>query len=339
MSEGRRSVPVMTAIATASTLLTDAAQAGGAPLDVPVELPVEALDAPRPGRASSLSPSRASDFMSCPLRYRFRVIDRLPEPPSPAATRGTLVHAVLERLFDLAPAERTVEAAVELVGPAWESLLDEEPERAGLFDDAAGLQTWLGSARGLLDAYFALEDPQRLAPAARELLVEHELASGLHLRGIVDRLDESPTGLLRVVDYKTGSAPSVDFEARALFQLKFYALVLWRTRGVVPAELVLLYLGGSAQRLRYQPDADELARFERTLEALWAAIQRAHETGDWRPRQSKLCDWCDHQALCPAFGGTPPPLPVDVTLGAPEAEGRTRTAERPTAPGSEPSAA
>ncbi|NLG21049.1 MAG: PD-(D/E)XK nuclease family protein, partial [Actinomycetales bacterium] len=47
----------------------------------------------------ALSPSRASDFMQCPLLYRFRVIDRLPEPPSAAAARGTLVHAALERVF------------------------------------------------------------------------------------------------------------------------------------------------------------------------------------------------------------------------------------------------
>ena len=52
-------------------------------------------------RVRALSPSRASDFMNCPLLYRFRVVDRLPEAPSPAATRGTVVHTVLERLFDL----------------------------------------------------------------------------------------------------------------------------------------------------------------------------------------------------------------------------------------------
>jgi len=39
---------------------------------------------PAPG-IGSLSPSRASDFKTCPLLYRFRSIDRLPEPPSPAA--------------------------------------------------------------------------------------------------------------------------------------------------------------------------------------------------------------------------------------------------------------
>ena len=65
----------------------------------------------------SLSPSRAGDFLTCPLLYRYRVIDRLPEPPSPAAVRGTLVHSVLERLFDAAAADRTPEAARALVEP------------------------------------------------------------------------------------------------------------------------------------------------------------------------------------------------------------------------------
>ena len=60
---------------------------------------------------AALSPSRASDFKNCPLLYRFRVVDRLPSAPSPAAARGTLVHAVLERLFDLPARERTIEAA------------------------------------------------------------------------------------------------------------------------------------------------------------------------------------------------------------------------------------
>src|SRR5699024_12653378 len=54
----------------------------------------------RSNRALSLSPSRARDVMQCPLLYRFRAVDELPEPPSSAATRGTLVHSVLEKVFD-----------------------------------------------------------------------------------------------------------------------------------------------------------------------------------------------------------------------------------------------
>ncbi|MEW2359526.1 PD-(D/E)XK nuclease family protein [Spirillospora sp. NPDC029432] len=261
----------------------------------------------------SLSPSRAGDFMTCPLLYRFRVIDRIPERPSAAAVRGTLVHAVLERLYDL-PAERRVAAeALELLGPQWERLLAAEPELATLFGEGASGEAeraaWLEQARSMVERYFTLEDPRRLEPAEREVFVETVLDSGLKLRGYIDRVDVAPSGDVRIVDYKTGAAPRADFEARALFQMKFYALVLWRRQGRVPRLLQLMYLG-NGEVLRYEPDEADLLATERKVEALWAAIRRAMETGEWRHRRSRLCDWCDHQSRCPGFGGTPPPLPA-----------------------------
>ena len=266
----------------------------------------------------TLSPSRASDFMTCPLLYRFRTIDRLPERPSPEATRGTVVHAVLERLFDLPPAERTPAQAVALLYPQWEELLSVEPEVASLFEDDAdgsALRAWLVSAEELVRRYFSLEDPTRLEPAERELYVETTLDSGLCLRGYVDRLDRAPgTGALRVVDYKTGNAPREGFEQRAMFQMRFYALVLWRLHGQVPKLLQLVYLG-SGEILRYEPDEADLRATERKLAALWRAIERAVESGDWRPNPTRMCDWCDHKARCPAYGGTPPPLPVNTGPG------------------------
>ncbi len=258
----------------------------------------------------ALSPSRAGDFMTCPLLYRFRVIDRLPEPPSPAAARGTLVHAVLERLFDQPAAERTVPAARGLLEPEWQRLLSEDPELAQMFAGDAERDTWWADAHAMLDRYFALEDPRRLEPARRELYVETLLDSGLLLRGYIDRLDIAPNGDVRVVDYKTGTAPRVEFEARALFQMKFYALVLWRERGQVPRLLQLMYLG-NGEILRYAPDEADLRATQRKTEAIWRAVERARSRADWRPRTSRICDWCAHKALCPAFGGTPPPLPVE----------------------------
>ncbi|GAA3558065.1 RecB family exonuclease [Nonomuraea rosea] len=257
----------------------------------------------------ALSPSRAGDFMTCPLLYRFRVIDQLPEKPSQAAVRGTVVHAVLERLYDLPAPRRDVRAALELLEPQWERLLAGDPQYAAMFADDAEQAEWLTQARGMLERYFTLEDPTRLEPAERELYVEAVLDGGLMLRGYVDRLDVAPTGEVRVVDYKTGSAPGRDFEAKALFQMKFYALVLWRLRGQVPRLLQLVYLGGQGEVLRYAPDEADLLATERKVMALWAAIERSLETGEWRARRSRLCDWCDHQALCPEFGGTPPPVP------------------------------
>jgi putative RecB family exonuclease len=273
------------------------------------EAPAPAVEPAPPVRAA-LSPSRASDFMQCPLLYRFRVVDRLPQAPSSAAARGTLVHSVLERLFDLPADQRTYDAARDLLQPQWEELLAAEPELATLFpdDDGAALATWLSGAGGLLTTWFALEDPTRLEPAERELYVETQLEDGLVLRGYVDRLDVAPDGQVRVVDYKTGRSPSELFETKALFQMRFYALVLWKLRGVVPAMLQLVYLG-NGEVVRYSPDEHELLATERKVRALWSAIARAAETGDWRPSKSRLCDWCDFQAICPEWGGTPPPLP------------------------------
>ncbi len=259
----------------------------------------------------ALSPSRAGDFLSCPLLYRFRTIDKLPEPFSPDAVRGTVVHKVLEDLFDLPASERTPDRAQTMLAPAWESLVAEEPGLGAMFPDdgeGAAVAGWLSSCRTVLDRYFTLEDPRRLEPAERELYVETLLESRLLLRGFVDRIDVAPDGAIRVVDYKTGRSPGEMFEAKALFQMKFYALVIWRTRGVVPAMLQLVYLG-NGELLRYVPDERDLLATERKVEAIWRAIRRADESGDWQPSPGRLCDWCAHRAICPAWGGTPPPLP------------------------------
>ncbi len=344
------------------------------------ELPVVPDDfAPLPvAIVGSLSPSRASDFKTCPLLYRFRSIDRLPETPTRDATRGTVVHAVLEHLYDLPAADRTLDRALATVTPQWQALLAERPELAQLFPDdpatdqlpleastAAAepvavtepadpasaqpadpasaepadrpvveppadseLGRWLASARQLVANYFELEDPRFLEPAAREELVEVVL-DGLRLRGYIDRLDVSPAGDIRIVDYKTGSIPREAFEAKALFQMKFYALVLWRTRGVVPRQLRLMYLS-DIDTLSYQPEEQELARFEKTLQAIWKAIATASLTGDFRASPSRLCGWCSHHQLCPAQGGTPPPFPVGALAGAtePTTERDAATADR-----------
>jgi putative RecB family exonuclease len=194
----------------------------------------------------------------------------------------------------------------------WAALCAAEPALPGaLFPGGAedpGLAAWLGSAGALVEAWFACEDPRRVEPEARELLVEVELPSGLPLRGYVDRLDTTPEGRMRVVDYKTGSPPPESGEARALFPMKFYSLALMLLRGRAPEEVRLVYLGGG-EVWSYRPEAGELRRFAATLEALWAAVREAGATGEFHPSPSRSCEWCAHRVRCPAWGGTPPPYP------------------------------
>jgi putative RecB family exonuclease len=277
----------------------------------PVPSPAERVSTPVDGVdvLGALSPSRAGDFMTCPLMYRYRTIDRLPEAPSPDAARGTLVHKVLEDLFDLPAPERTPERAADMLAPAWDAILEVEPALAEMFgDDGPDVAAWMASCRTVLERYFDLEDPRRLEPAERELYVESLLESRLLLRGFVDRIDVAPDGRIRITDYKSGRSPAEGFEAKALFQMRFYALVVWRLRGIVPSVLQLIYLG-NGEIVRYEPDEQDLLATERKVEALWRAITLAQATGDWRPRPSRLCDWCSFHEYCPTKGGTVPPLP------------------------------
>lgn len=255
----------------------------------------------------SLSPSRAGDFERCPLLYRYRVIDRFPEAPSLAATRGTLVHLVLEHLFDLPQPQRTLQAASASVPGHWASMVEEDPALSELLEDL-GVDEWYAQVESLLEAYFVLEDPTRFNPTGRELELEVELEPGFSLRGYVDRLDVAPDGQMRVIDYKTGKAPQPRFHDKALFQMKFYALALWLERGSIPTMLRLLYLG-SGEHITYRPTEEDLLATQRKVLSLRDSINSVYATGDFRPKKGPLCPWCDHQERCPEFGGTIPPMP------------------------------
>jgi len=251
---------------------------------------------------NSLSPSRVNDYLTCPLLYRFRVIDRLPEAPAPAAIMGTLMHSALEDIFDLPREDRTPETALELFAQAFAELQDSDPESAAAVIDR------VGAAGDLVESYFALEDPTRLEPHAREFGFEAELREGFSIRGFVDRVDRAPDGRIRIVDYKTGKAPSPRFADKAMFQMRSYALAWWRIHGEVPTLLQLLYLG-NREILRYSPSEEDLLRTQERIESVRADITASARALDFTPTPSRLCDWCDHQSRCPAKGGTPPPIP------------------------------
>jgi putative RecB family exonuclease len=245
-----------------------------------------------------LSPSSAGDFKSCPQLFKFRAIDRVPEPVSGPAARGSLVHAVLERLFQEPAAMRTPTRAVELLETLWREVREDPVIRpSGMA--AANEEAWLEEGRVLLRNYFKLEDPRRLTADRLEWWVEYELPD-IHLRGIIDRLEEREDGSWILTDYKTGRTPGESRELQAFFGLRFYALVCWRAFGVIPAEIRLVYLTDPAV-LTLNPHERMLIAFERQMQALGKAIARAVDKNDWRSRPSPFCMSCSFQDRCPAW--------------------------------------
>jgi putative RecB family exonuclease len=251
---------------------------------------------------SSLSPSKVSAFKDCALAFRFSAIDRLPEPPSPAATKGTLVHAALERLFCLPAGERTVEAAVGCLAEATEAIRS-DPDFADLHLDPEQEAAFLSEADVLVRRYFELEDPNAITPIGIELKLSAEI-DGLELRGIIDRLELDADGELVVTDYKTGHSPGERYEQGRLGGVHFYSYLCEQVFGRRPAKVQLLYLN-DAVAIITQPDERSTRALRTKVGAIWSAVERACERDDFRPKPGALCSWCSFQAYCPAFGGDP----------------------------------
>ncbi len=250
----------------------------------------------------SLSPSKVSSFTDCALAFRFSAIDRLPEPPTPAATKGTLVHAALERLHLLAPAERTLDAALACLDEAAVELRD-HPDYVDLGLSDGEADAFHADAADLVRNYFRLEDPTAVRTIGLELKVEAEI-DGVRMRGIIDRLELDADGELVVTDYKTGAAPSTQHERKRLSGVHIYSLLCEQLLGRRPRTVQLLYLKAPLA-ITTEPSDRSTRGTRRTLAAVWQAVERACDREDFRPQPSRLCGYCAFQAYCPSFGGDP----------------------------------
>lgn len=246
-----------------------------------------------------LSPSAVSEYENCPQLYKYRKIDKLPEPPSLDAERGTLVHTILQDLFELPAHGRTPDAAIDLLPSRWSAQLDDKPELLELVSDE---KEWLDRAASLIETYFSLENPTTFEATHREMHLEDNFDVNVYLHGYVDRLDIAPTGEVRIVDYKTGKAPRPGWEEKALFQLRVYALLYWKNTGVLPRLLQLIYLG-DGKVVKNQPTMKDLDSAEKVLLRVAKDIFVSIEREYWPPKPSRLCDWCFFKSICPAHNG------------------------------------
>lgn len=252
---------------------------------------------------TTLSPSKVSAFKECALAFRFSVIDKIPQPPSVPAVKGTTVHRALELLFNEPAPERTIEAARDFLQVALEEI-STDPEFEALGLESSEVDQFKRDTAKMVDRYFTLEDPQSIIVVGTEMMIEADL-DGVTIRGIIDRLEETPDGELIVTDYKTGRTPGVQQEQARMEGIHFYSLLCEQTLGRRPSSVQLMYLGSNPQIIVAHPSDQTSRGTRRRLSAVWNAIDTACANEDFRPRPSRLCDWCSYKDFCPAFGGDP----------------------------------
>jgi putative RecB family exonuclease len=250
----------------------------------------------------TMSPSKMSLFKDCALAFRYSAVDRLAEPPSVAATRGTLVHRVLELLHLDPPLDRGRDRAEQHLATAWTEM-STHPDLVGLDLEPEELDRMRDDAGALVDRYFALEDPTAVAAVGIEVMLAADVGR-VRLRGILDRLELADDGLV-VTDYKTGRSPSLHDERARLLGVTVYAYLCRQVLGTTPVRVQLMYLANT-ETIIAEPTDQALRGLENQVGAIWDAVVRACRDEDFRPRPSRRCDWCGYRPICPAHGGAGP---------------------------------
>lgn len=242
-----------------------------------------------------LSPSSASAFEQCPQRWRFRYLDRLPDPPGEAALAGTFAHRVLELLLQHPSAERTPDQAKAIARAEWPAMAaDPDFQSLALDDTQARRFRWV--AWSAIEGLWTLEDPRHVEVQATEQKVDATLGD-VPFRGIVDRLDIEADGMV-VTDYKSGRVPRPRYRAGRLAQVLLYAAAVRDALGDAPRRARLLYLG--QRTVETEVTDDNLAEVVDGLSSTWADVQRSCASDEFETRTGPLCAWCPYLEQCPA---------------------------------------
>jgi putative RecB family exonuclease len=249
---------------------------------------------------TALSPSRLSDFLSCPRKYQHAAVDRIPQPATYATAKGIVVHYIFESIFSDPPVERTAERARSYVADAEaKTLTASVSEDIGLTEQVRA--TLRQEIDQIIDTYFSMEDPTAVTVEGVELRVREELG-GAPILGILDRLDRAADGTLEIVDYKTGKVPHRDYDAQTFANADIYAALCEAHFHERPSRIRLLYVTHGTELERTVTEPAVRARVDRAAHA-WSKITNYYDAGEFPATPSvSACRFCSFRDRCRAAG-------------------------------------
>ena len=243
-----------------------------------------------------LSFSRIDTYESCPRKFRYAHVDRLPARPGPHLSFGISIHRALEAFYDRKlPSCPTEDELLGFLYERWDASGFAELSRAEQVE-------FYRHAQAVLRGFHRREAPGYRLPAATEAWFELPVAYEAVVVGSIDRVDVDDDGHLHVVDYKTNRKVKDRTRVASSLQLALYALACRHLYGALPATVSLDFVVPGVRITVAREELDLEAARRAVLET--AAAVRAESYG---PTPGPLCDWCDFKPLCPAWSPSEPP--------------------------------
>ncbi|MCA9365083.1 MAG: PD-(D/E)XK nuclease family protein [Candidatus Moranbacteria bacterium] len=244
-----------------------------------------------------LSYSSMDTYMTCPLKYKYKEIDKISEPKSKDQVFGSLIHATLKYVHIPAILPPTLEQALDYFSRGWNSdVFESEAEERALFSQGVEiLRDYYRMNDISKSKIVALETPFRVdVPDTDDPNISHTIS------GIIDRIDRTDDGY-EIIDYKTSKKMPAQKDVDENLQLSIYLLAFLDR---YPKEIerldsvhVSLYFLKHGVKLSSTRTRSELEDVRNRFLDLVFQIQESN----FSARLNPLCDWCGYQKICPLW--------------------------------------
>ncbi|MDD2804159.1 MAG: PD-(D/E)XK nuclease family protein [Elusimicrobiales bacterium] len=264
---------------------------------------------PAPAKKDGLlafSYSKMSLYEECPLKYKFKYIDKIKEEPKFYFAFGSAIHAALEFLYSVRnPPFPTLDEVCEAFRREWnlKSYLEKGYRTQQKSDD--------DYQKGLLmlKAYYEHNRARFAPPFLVEYATDVEV-DGLLVRTISDRIEHLGGGEITIIDYKTGKdvrrEPAQLYMYQKITELdprlkeKIAETYGTRVNSVRIRELLYYHVPSNKEYTFARADDKEIGNFWERVLGVADSIRGLKF--DPTPAE-RACSWCDYKALCPAFFG------------------------------------
>jgi DNA helicase-2/ATP-dependent DNA helicase PcrA len=279
-----------------------------------VAIPAGVLDA-EPEAASAperrhlrLSASALKTYATCPRKYQFQYVMRIPQKMNANAVAGSNVHRALEFFHKRHKADWRTQPIETLLA------IHDEVLAESRFASAAEAEQWRVLDERILRDYLETERDARGEPTHFEASYQLDMPEAdAEFYGFIDRMDEHADGTIEIIDYKTGAIQKEQGTVANDWQLPLYVLGM-EAKGRTIRAATLYGMKDSAdgsgpiQRVRIPRLAEGNDKNEFTDAVMDGFKQRVVEavegmrSGNYPEKvDARECSFCDYRLLCPAW--------------------------------------
>ncbi len=260
------------------------------------------------------SHSRLSSFESCPKKFEYRYVLKLPsDTEGIEGFMGKRVHEVLERLYQFTGDGKipSLGRVLERFRSWWDEHYDATRVRIVRTENDAEHYRLIGE-RCLTNYYrrFYPFDGDETLGLEERVFFALDNEEKYRIQGIIDRIVRAPDGAIEIHDFKTSARAPTQKQLDRDRQLALYQLGLSKRYGAdQPMRLVWHYLAPNQTRTS-ERTPEQLESLRRETMGL---IDRIRVETRWEAKPGPLCRWCEFNDRCPAYPDRPtnaePPPP------------------------------